>query len=149
MTRRLSLLCKLYSPAGRGIPDISAQANVLPIIVNGARKFVSGTSGSTPVCVLPPPSYLGRPSITLTVGVQQIVAGIISLLNNNRISDGKPPLGFLNIWLYGNARRGLMDITGGSNPGCKTDGFDAIEEWDPVGPLFVHHFRRWLTLRLL
>ena len=75
--------------------------------------------------------------MSLTAGVQQIVAGIISLLNNNRISAGKPPLGFLNIWLYGNARRGLMDITGGSNPGCKTDGFDAIEGWDPVGALFV------------
>ena len=75
--------------------------------------------------------------MSLTAGVQQIVAGIIALLNNNRISDGKPPLGFLNIWLYGNASRGLMDITKGSNPGCKTDGFDAIKGWDPVGALFV------------
>ena len=98
---------------------------------------------------LHPPSHLGCPSINLTAGVQQIVAGLIALLSNNRISAGKPPLGFLNVWLYGNAGRGLMDITKGSNPGCKTDGFDAIEEWDPVGPLFVHHFRRWLTLRLL
>ncbi|KAH9039700.1 subtilisin-like protein [Lactarius hengduanensis] len=34
-----------------------------------------------------------------------IVAGIISLLNDYRISQGRHPLGFLNPWLYGIARR--------------------------------------------
>ncbi|KAH9035142.1 subtilisin-like protein [Lactarius deliciosus] len=52
--------------------------------------------------------------------------GIISLLNDYRISNGKAPLGFLNIWLYGICLGGLNDITSGSNPGCNTDGFSAI-----------------------
>ena len=97
------------------------------------------------VSFLPPPSYLGPPSssIQLTASVQ-IVAGIISLLNDYLISQGRAPLGFLNYWLYGTGRDGLTDITTGSNQGCNTPGFSAIEGWDPVSPakLGPHHFRR-------
>ena len=59
----------------------------------------------------------------------QTVAGIISLLNDYRISKGDPPLGFLNTWLYGRGRDGLQDIKDGSNPGCDTLGFPAMEGW--------------------
>ncbi|KAH9053078.1 peptidase S8/S53 domain-containing protein [Lactarius vividus] len=56
------------------------------------------------------------------------VAGIISMLNDFLISEGKDPLGFLNPWLYTNEEgmSGLNDITSGSNPGCDTDGFTSI-----------------------
>ena len=64
----------------------------------------------------------------------QIMAGVISLLNDYQLSRGKPPLGFLNPWLYGQGRAGLNDIKSGSNPGCNTDGFTAIRGWDPVRP---------------
>jgi len=62
------------------------------------------------------------------------VAGIISLLNDYRLSKGMASLGFLNPWLYGGGITGLTDITIGSNPGCGTDGFSAVVGWDPVGP---------------
>ncbi|KAH9170350.1 subtilisin-like protein [Lactarius sanguifluus] len=62
----------------------------------------------------------------------ETAAGIISLLNDYRISNGKPPLGFLNVLLYGICLEGLNDITSGSNPGCNTDGFSAVPGWDPV-----------------
>ena len=65
----------------------------------------------------------------------QTVAGIIALLNDFMISKGKKPLGFLNPWLYGDARKGFIDITSGSNPGCTTTGFTATEGWDPVRPI--------------
>jgi len=39
------------------------------------------------------------------------------------ISQGKSPLGFLDLWLYGRGLAGLGDITSGWNPGCGTDGF--------------------------
>ncbi|KAH9009154.1 hypothetical protein EDB85DRAFT_1828249, partial [Lactarius pseudohatsudake] len=58
-------------------------------------------------------------------------AGIISLLNDYRISNGRAPLGFLNVLLYGRCLGGLVDITSGSNPGCNTDGFSAVPGWDP------------------
>ena len=60
------------------------------------------------------------------------MAGIISLLNDYRISQGMIPLGFLNPWLYHIASGGLNDIIYGENPGCGTIGFPATEGWDPV-----------------
>ncbi|KAH9022820.1 subtilisin-like protein [Lactarius pseudohatsudake] len=112
-----------YNATSRGIPDISAQALRLPMILKGERRAVSGTSGSAP-----------------------IVAGIISLLNDYLISQGKPPLGFLNPWLYGTGMSGLTDITSGSNPGCNTNGFSAIEGWDPVTGLGTPDFQRLLPV---
>jgi tripeptidyl-peptidase I len=62
----------------------------------------------------------------------QTVAGVISLLNDYLISEGKPPLGFMNPWLYSKGLGGLNDITSGNNPGCDTKGFSAAPGWDPV-----------------
>ncbi|KAH9165564.1 hypothetical protein EDB89DRAFT_2246604 [Lactarius sanguifluus] len=63
-----------------------------------------------------------------------IAAGIVSLLNDYRLSKGRTPLGFLNYWLYDYSISdlGLNDIISGSNPGCNTDGFSASTGWDPV-----------------
>ncbi len=79
---------------------------------------------------------LGRPSSSaqLTADVQ-IVAAVISLLNDYLISQGKKPLGFLNPLLYSSGIAGFNDVTSGSNPGCNTEGFSAIAGWDPVCPL--------------
>ncbi|KAH8991273.1 subtilisin-like protein [Lactarius akahatsu] len=111
----------LYNPSGRGIPDIAAQALEIPFFHKGEEIFAEGTSSSAP-----------------------IVAGIISLLNDHRISRGKPPLGFLNPWLYGatGGLKGVNDIVSGSNPGCNTDGFSAIVGWDPVTGLGTPDFVR-------
>ncbi|KAH8976890.1 subtilisin-like protein [Lactarius hatsudake] len=109
----------LYNASSRGFPDIAAQAYDIGIIFRKEYKVVGGTSCATP-----------------------IVAGIISLLNDYRISQGRHPLGFLNPWLYGIARAGLTDITSGSNPGCDTDGFPAVVGWDPVTGLGSLDFQR-------
>ncbi|KAH9020555.1 subtilisin-like protein [Lactarius deliciosus] len=109
----------LYNPEGRGIPDIAAQALSFPIILQNAGRIMEGTSCSTP-----------------------IVAGIISLLNDYRITNGRPPLGFLNIRLYEDGFAGLNDITSGSNPGCGTDGFSAVPGWDPVTGLGTPNFEK-------
>jgi hypothetical protein len=53
------------------------------------------------------------------------------MLNDARINAGKPPLGFLNPWLYGIGYAGLNDITLGNNPGCGTEGFNSTIGWDP------------------
>ncbi|KAH9176106.1 subtilisin-like protein [Lactarius sanguifluus] len=68
----------------------------------------------------------GLPDIAAEAINPVTVAGIISLLNDYRISKGKPPLGFLNPWLYDRAFPDLNDITSGRNPGCGTDGSPAI-----------------------
>ncbi|KAH8989266.1 subtilisin-like protein [Lactarius akahatsu] len=115
----------LYNPLGRGIPDISAQAITIPLFYKGEEIFAEGTSCSAP-----------------------IVAGIISLLNDHRLSQGKRPLGFLNPWLYraAGSLNGLNDIVSGSNPGCNTDGFSAIVGWDPVTGLGTPDFLRLMHI---
>ncbi|KAH8981849.1 hypothetical protein EDB86DRAFT_393680 [Lactarius hatsudake] len=70
------------------------------------------------------------------------VAAIISLLNDYLITNGSPPLGFLDIWLYDDGIAGLNDITSGYNPGCGTDGFSAIPGWDPVTGLGTLDFEK-------
>ncbi|KAH8987026.1 subtilisin-like protein [Lactarius akahatsu] len=113
----------LYNPGGRGVPDIALQAMRYPIVFRNNPWVVGGTSCSTPTA-----------------------AGIISLLNDYRISNGRPPLGFLNGLLYGTCLEGLNDITSGSNPGCNTDGFSAIPGWDPVTGLGSLDFERLVAI---
>ncbi|KAH9173775.1 peptidase S8/S53 domain-containing protein, partial [Lactarius sanguifluus] len=103
----------------RAIPDIAAQAMTIPFFYKGEEKTAEGTSCSAP-----------------------IVSGIISLLNDYRLSQGKRPLGFLNPWLYDGGLNGLNDIVSGSNPGCNTNGFSAIVGWDPVTGLGMPDFLR-------
>ncbi|KAH9054783.1 subtilisin-like protein [Lactarius vividus] len=108
----------LYNPEGRGIPDIAAQAVMLPMVVknDGSRGGWHELLGS--------------------------LAGIISLLNDYLITNGRPPLGFLNIRLYDDGFAGLNDITSGSNPGCDTNGFSAVPGWDPVTGLGTPDFEK-------
>jgi len=107
----------LYNPSGRGYPDISAQARNYQIVVNETVMAVDGTSCSAPTA-----------------------AGVISLLNDFLVSQGKKPLGFLNPWIYYDASTGFNDITSGSNPGCNTTGFPAMRGWDPVTGLGTPDF---------
>ncbi|KAF2198800.1 tripeptidyl-peptidase 1 precursor [Delitschia confertaspora ATCC 74209] len=97
----------LYNKYGRAYPDISAQSLYFAYFWNGTEGAISGTSASCP-----------------------LTGGIISLVNDARISVGLPPLGFLNPWIYTVGYKGFNDITKGNSPGCGTDGFPATEGWD-------------------
>ncbi|KAH9029487.1 subtilisin-like protein [Lactarius pseudohatsudake] len=112
-----------YNPGGRGVPDIAVQAINFGAVFNQATSTARGTSCAVPTA-----------------------AGIISLLNDYRISIGRPPLGFLNIWLYSILLPGLNDITSGSNPGCNTNGFSAVPGWDPVTGLGSLDFERLVAI---
>lgn len=48
----------------------------------------------------------------------------MSLLNDARLSQGLPPLGFLNPLIYSRGLSGFNDITVGNAPGCGTPGFN-------------------------
>lgn len=99
----------IYNRDGRGIPDLSSQALNFVVVVDNVVQVVNGTR-----CAV------------------STMAGIVSLLNDFLISNGKDPLGFLNPWLYGHGLAGLDDIIYGYNPGCGTNGFFAANGWDPV-----------------
>ncbi|KAA8645331.1 S53 family peptidase [Aspergillus tanneri] len=97
----------LYNAAGRGIPDISAMSYHYSVLYNGQAHLQDGTSGSAPT-----------------------VASIIGMVNDALIAEGRPPLGFLNPWIYSRAHTGFRDVTWGSNRGCNTSGFPATTGWD-------------------
>jgi tripeptidyl-peptidase I len=115
------------SASGRAYPDVAAQAGGYQVVVGGMTMSVGGTSCSTPVCDLSSLMRYWYISIIL-----QTFAGIVALLNDYRLASGKPPLGFLNPFLYSIGTAGLNDITSGNNPGCGTNGFTARPGWDPV-----------------
>ncbi|KAI8969572.1 peptidase S8/S53 domain-containing protein [Trametes punicea] len=111
-----------YNASGRGFPDVSAQGVKVEYIMNGTEWLFTGTSVSSP-----------------------IFASVIALLNDELVTAGKPPLGFLNPWLYQNASSALNDITSGSNPGCGTNGFPAEPGWDPVTGLGTPNYAKLRT----
>ncbi|KAH0390309.1 hypothetical protein KCU89_g15733, partial [Aureobasidium melanogenum] len=90
-------------------PDVAAQGNHDIIVWEGNVTTIGGTSASAPT-----------------------FAAVIALVNDALIAAGKPPLGFLNPWLYGGAFAALTDITEGSSIGCNTSGFPAEAGWDAV-----------------
>lgn len=95
------------------------------LIVMSVTGRIGGTSASTPA-----------------------FSGVVALLNDYLLSQGKPPLGFLNPWLYSIGRNGLngmllngvmtrssliipafTDVLSGSAAGCNTTGFPAQKGW--------------------
>ncbi|THU85269.1 subtilisin-like protein [Dendrothele bispora CBS 962.96] len=110
----------LYNRSGRAFPDIAAQANNVQIVDGGNFPSIWGTSASGP-----------------------IFASMIALVNDRLIEAGKPPLGFLNPFLYSNSHI-FHDITIGNNPGCNTPGFNATQGWDPITGLGTPDFEKLL-----
>ncbi|KAE8444410.1 hypothetical protein EG329_000610 [Mollisiaceae sp. DMI_Dod_QoI] len=98
----------VYNRIGRGYPDVSANGDKIAVVNGGFASFSGGTSASTP-----------------------IFASIVNRINEQRLNAGKKPVGFINPALYANPRM-LNDITNGTNPGCGTQGFSAVNGWDPV-----------------
>ncbi|XWX01678.1 hypothetical protein V2A60_009707 [Cordyceps javanica] len=122
----------LYNPAGRGIPDVAALASNYQIYNHLKVESADGTSASTPV-----------------------LAAMIAVLNSLRAEKGKPPMGFLNPWLYTTGRRGFTDITTGKSSGCPGTsyaslpspyipgaGWPADEGWDAATGLGTPVFSR-------
>jgi len=111
-----------YNKSGRGFPDISAIGVNLPIVVGGKVESGSGTSFSSP-----------------------IVAGILSLLNDLRISAKKSTLGWFNPLLYQIHRdhpEAFQDISAGPrNADGQCQGFAPQKGWDPVTGLGTVNFQ--------
>ncbi|KAI0738969.1 peptidase S8/S53 domain-containing protein [Daedaleopsis nitida] len=107
----------LFNASGRAYPDVSTQGDNFAVILNGKLASFLGTSASSPT-----------------------FASVIALINDQLLTAGKPPLGFLNPFLYSTGAGAFNDITSGSNPGCATDGFPALAGWDPVCCPYPQHY---------
>jgi tripeptidyl-peptidase-1 len=115
----------LYNATCRGFPDVAVRGDWYQVVVGNKTAHLDGTSASTPT-----------------------VAGLVSLLNDYKISHAYSSLGFLNPFLYSKGVVGLVDIVDGSNPGCETDGFTATTGWDPVTGLRTLDFGKLQLLVL-
>ncbi|TBU54490.1 family S53 protease-like protein [Dichomitus squalens] len=112
-----------YNPVGRGFPDVAAKADDYRVQETSIAS-IYGTSASTPV-----------------------FASIVALINDRLSVKGKPPLGFLNPWLYSTGKSAFTDITKGNNSiecNGETAGFEAVEGWDPVTGLGTPDFNKLL-----
>eukprot|EP00931_Biecheleriopsis_adriatica_P049177 TRINITY_DN28438_c0_g1_i1.p1 TRINITY_DN28438_c0_g1~~TRINITY_DN28438_c0_g1_i1.p1 ORF type:complete len:771 (-),score=102.08 TRINITY_DN28438_c0_g1_i1:21-2333(-) len=121
MNPGLGLNTSLFNASGRAYPDISAIGQNIPIVFEGQLVMVGGTSSSSP-----------------------IVAGLVALLNGERLAAGHAPLGFLNPLLYSVYAKHptiVNDVRVGSNRGSNLllppeqfqnchSGFPAAPGWD-------------------
>ena len=107
--KHLAQLNGHFNRMGRGFPDIAALALSYLTVVEGQVVTVDGTSAAAPV-----------------------FASMITMINNERLTAGKGPVGFVNPALYAHPEV-LNDVTGGANQGCGyAPAFLASEGWDPV-----------------
>ncbi|KAH8895492.1 tripeptidyl-peptidase sed4 [Thozetella sp. PMI_491] len=117
-----------YNTSGRGFPDLTLVG--VRYVLDGTFT-TKGTSASTPVW-----------------------ASIISLINDKRLRNGKPVLGFLNPLLYSDrVRNALLDVTSGNIGGCyrASDGhvevgWSAAAGWDPASGLGTPDFDKLLQI---
>ncbi|KAL8417217.1 hypothetical protein RB596_007367 [Gaeumannomyces avenae] len=110
------------SRAVRGFPDVSANGANYVVAVDGNFTLSYGTSASAPV-----------------------FASMLTLINEKRMAAGKSAVGFVNAVLYEHPEA-LNDITSGKNPGCGTEGFEAVQGWDPVTGLGTPNYPKMLEL---
>lgn len=120
----------LFNKTGRATPDVAALGEGYQVITGGRTQPVGGTSASAPT-----------------------FAAIISLLNEARLSNGKPPLGYLNPWLYGNPSI-LTDIVKGNNAIGRGQfnlpyGFNCTKGYDPVSGLGTPDYEKMLQSAMM
>lgn len=111
-----------YGTTGRAIPDVSCFSEDVYIYYEGFETPVGGTSCAAPV-----------------------VGAVFSLINDARLVQNKPVVGFLNTQLYiiaGRFSNAFYDVTSGSDNGngdC-SPGFSPAPGWDPITGLGVPNF---------
>ncbi|KAI5289852.1 hypothetical protein KEM54_003071 [Ascosphaera aggregata] len=115
-------LSGVYNRTGRAYPDVAAIGQAIPIVLKGEVQLEHGTSASAPY-----------------------FASIISLINEERLAANLSTVGFINPVLYANPQV-FNDVTSGHNQGCGTDGFHAVEGWDPVTELGTPNYQKLLEL---
>ena len=113
----------LYNASGRAYPDLAAQAYRYITWINGTVHTLDGTSCSAPT-----------------------VASIFSLVNDALIAEDRPPMGWLNPWLYQKGFRAFTDVVNGSTRGCNGAGFSASPGWDAASGFGTPDFEKILEV---
>jgi subtilase family serine protease len=118
-----------FNKSNRAFPDVSALGHNYLIASMGQFGSVDGTSCSSPV-----------------------MAGIIALLNSERLNNGKTPLGYVVPMMYAAYAADhttFKDITKGNNKCtencCAKEGYETAKGWDPVTGLGTPQFPELLA----
>ncbi|KAH9885911.1 putative alkaline serine protease AorO [Xylariomycetidae sp. FL2044] len=111
-----------FNRRGRAYPDVAANGDHFVISSGGELLRIGGTSASCPLW-----------------------GAVITLINEERLEAGKAPVGFVHPVLYSHPEV-FKDITAGDNRGCQTNGFPAVEGWDPVTGLGTPDYPKLLEL---
>ncbi|KAJ5113386.1 subtilisin-like protein [Penicillium angulare] len=114
----------LYNRVGRAYPDVSANGAEFRAYLGGEDYHWYGASLASP-----------------------LFASVLTLINEERLLKGKGTVGFVNPVLYAFPEV-LNDITNGTSAGCDTNGFAAIEGWDPATGLGTPNFPKMRELFL-
>ena len=118
-----------YAKGGRGTPDVSAIGTGFEVVLHNNTVIVGGTSASAPT-----------------------FAAMVSLLNEARAAKGKPPLGFLNPFIYQNTDAFTDVTTGWSRVGrggtTLPAGFNCSTGWDPITGVGTPNFTALLKAAL-
>ncbi|EGC38959.1 hypothetical protein DICPUDRAFT_148281 [Dictyostelium purpureum] len=114
--------CSDYIESLNGsLSEYYSQAENVVILYKNRLLPIGGTSASAP-----------------------IIAGLLSLINDQRLQNNKPSIGLFNPLLYKIAREfpnSFLDIDYGENSyKCCANGFKATKGWDPVTGLGVPNF---------
>jgi tripeptidyl-peptidase-1 len=112
-----------WNQTGAGFPDVAALAgnkNQYCITLNGGETGAYGTSAATPVW-----------------------GAVVARLNEQRLASGKPPMGFMNPFLYSNPGA-MNDVVTGDNSGRngQKGGFPAVKGWDAATGLGTPDFEK-------
>ena len=110
-----------FNTSARGLPDVALLAQHT-VVVDGVVNVGAGTSVSSPA-----------------------FAGLISLLNNARLSANKTAMGMLGPFMYSNPDA-FQDITSGrTGDGNDCPAYQAVPGWDPATGLGSPNFTALLA----
>ncbi|KAK5322492.1 hypothetical protein LTR93_005695 [Exophiala xenobiotica] len=112
-----------YNCEGRAYPDLSAQSYRYIVFYNASVRSVDGTSCACPA-----------------------IASIFSLVNDALVAKGKPPMGWLNPWLYKKGFAAFTDVVNGTSVGCDGPGFSAAAGWDVASGFGTPDFEKILDV---
>jgi tripeptidyl-peptidase-1 len=119
-----------YNTTGRAQPDVSLLGDDYLTLTGGQASIHDGTSASAPV-----------------------FAAMVALINDMRLREKKPVLGFLNPILYSaKANSAFRDVKDGSNSvGCADGnffetGWEALAGWDAATGLGEPNFAELATI---
>jgi tripeptidyl-peptidase-1 len=115
-----------FPPGGRATPDVSALGEGYQVMIGGHVESVGGTSASAPM-----------------------FAALVSLLNEARLAAKKPPMGYMNPWIYAHPEA-FTDVTLGTNAigrgtGPLPFGFPCTKGWDPATGMGTPIFGKMLA----